>query len=128
MWKKIVHYFDVKIVACQITCAPHVMRGYITPNHCTTEKYGTMVTLNLYLIGVVKVINYILYVYAYFGFHLLQIAEGAFPIPLTLPKFCPLCGKEGTATLTLQPGTRIFMSLRGMYNLLKKFLPIQLSY
>ena len=59
------------------------------------------------------------------------IAERAFPIPVTLPKFCPLCGKEGTATLRPQSGTRIFVSLRGtyirMYNC-QKILPIQSNY
>ena len=34
-------------------------------------------------------------------------------IPLTLPKFCPLCGKEGMATLIPQSGSRIFVSLKG---------------
>ena len=56
--EKIAHYFDVKIVACQITCALHAMRGYIIPNHCITEKCGAMVTLNLHLIGVMKVDYY----------------------------------------------------------------------
>ena len=34
-------------------------------------------------------------------------------IPLTLPKFCPLCGKEGMVNLVLQSGGRIFVNLKG---------------
>lgn len=48
-------------------------------------------------------------------------------IPLTLPKFCPLCGKEGTADLISQPKTRIFVNLKGTV-MCSIHMDIQCSY
>lgn len=112
---KIIHYFDVKIAAYQITCVLHVMR-YIIPNHYMTGKCGTMGgTLSLFLVWVMKAQSLRIKMYCmYLSQSTHAYCRKGFSYSFN-PTKISLCGKERMATLILQPGTRIFVNLRGMY-------------